>query len=687
MKKPTYRKGIVVGLIVLFFGASVIPGAFSVLHLSKSVPISGNRGFLLIPDSTTKTVGMYDPSDGTYLGDLITDTTHLQTPINAVKGPDGNIYVSDQLADSVFVYSASGTYLSTYADGTDGLNNIRGIDFRGTHLFITSGDAYVAEFSGPHTRLPNFIMDGSDTFDILFLTDGRSLVADIAGVTDNIRLYHVNGTLQSVLFQVSFPEQIQFDSVYPGAFLTTAFSANAIKDFELNGSIVQSTPYGAGRGIFRLGNGNLLATSSAGIQEIQPGTGTVIQTEKTGSGRFIEIFATGTNQPPYTPSNPNPVNNETNVPLDDILSWTGGDPDPGNFVTYNVYFGTTSPPPKVASNQSGTTYNPGTMSLLTPYYWKIVAWDNHGASAAGPIWQFTTRPNHAPNTPKNPVPANSATGVPTNAQLSWTGGDPDPGDLVTYDVYFGTSIPPLKVATNITSSTYPPVGMTYNEQYYWKIIAWDNGGLSATGPLWVFSTINDTTPPTSHHQLVGTMGHNNWYTSCVNITLQATDNVSGVDAIFYKLDSGNWTEYTIPIEVCTDGQHAVNYYSVDNAGNEETPKSVSFKMDKTAPVWTNYTFTALNLLKNKWKCVANVTDATSGIVLVEFFVDDSLVGNATTTPYQFEYKGKPINNSQAIAYDAAGNSAMSPIAVSFEYSNQAQQQSHPSTQTVQKKNI
>jgi hypothetical protein len=227
--------------------------------------------------------------------------------------------------------------------------------------------------------------------------------------------------------------------------------------------------------------------------------------------------------------------------------------------------------------------------------------------------------------------------------------------------------------------------MTYNEQYYWKIIAWDNGGLSATGPLWAFSTINDTTPPTSTHMLAGTMGNNNWYTSCVTTTLQATDPVSGVDAIFFKLDSGNWTEYTLPVEVCTDGQHTINYYAVDNAGNEETPKTVSFKIDKTAPVFTDYTFTAQNALKNKWKCAANVSDATSGIVLVEFFVDDALVGNATVAPYEFLFNGKPTTNSQAIAYDAAGNSAMSPIATSLSLSYQLKKQSQPNSQTVEMK--
>jgi hypothetical protein len=96
------------------------------------------------------------------------------------------------------------------------------------------------------------------------------------------------------------------------------------------------------------------------------------------------------NNPPYVPSQPNPANGATNVLLNAILSWIGGDPD-GDPVTYDVYFGTTSSPPKVKSNQSALSYSPGTLSYNTIYYWKIVAWDNHSASAKGLLWSFTTK--------------------------------------------------------------------------------------------------------------------------------------------------------------------------------------------------------------------------------------------------------------------------------------------------------
>jgi len=253
-------------------------------------------GFLLIPDSISDTVGMFDPVDGTYLGDLIDGTGMFSTPVNAVLAPDGDIYVSDQVADSVFVFDVTGNFLYTYADSTDGLNNIRGIDFFGGHLFVTSGDDYVAEFDAPHSRLTDFINDGSDPFDILFLSDGTSLLCDIA--SDTMRYYDAGGTLSSTLFGIDFAEQVQFDSVTPGDYLVCAFTAAVIQDFEINGTIVETTQLSSsGRGVFRLGNGNILTTNGSGVFEITPGTGAIVEQEYAGSSRFIELVAPGSSDP------------------------------------------------------------------------------------------------------------------------------------------------------------------------------------------------------------------------------------------------------------------------------------------------------------------------------------------------------------------------------------------------------
>jgi len=178
----------------------------------------------------------------------------------------------------------------------------------------------------------------------------------------------------------------------------------------------------------------------------------------------------------------------------------------------------------------------------------------------------------------------------------------------------------------------------------------------------------DVTPPVTTAQLTGTMGQDNWYVSNVTITLSATDPAAGrllgggkwptgVNHTYYKIDNGAWIEYTTPFVVTTDGQHTISYYSDDNAGNTEGTKTVSFKMDRTAPTVT-ITVTAQNRLKTKWLIEATVEDATSGVVKVEFYVADVFVGEATAEPWEYLYQGTGTP-AQAIAYDAAGNSRIS----------------------------
>jgi len=113
------------------------------------------------------------------------------------------------------------------------------------------------------------------------------------------------------------------------------------------------------------------------------------------------------NAPPESPSNPYPQNNATNVDVDVTLSWECNDVD-GDVLTYDIYFGDSSPPPKVKSNQSARHYTPSTLQYSTTYYWCIVAFDGHNHSSSSPIWKFTTMasqntPPEKPSRPMGPV--------------------------------------------------------------------------------------------------------------------------------------------------------------------------------------------------------------------------------------------------------------------------------------------
>jgi len=53
-----------------------------------------------------------------------------------------------------------------------------------------------------------------------------------------------------------------------------------------------------------------------------------------------------------------------------------------------VYFGTSSPPPFI-SNQTATVFDPGTMTGVTKYYWRIDE-VNPSWTTTGTVWTFTT---------------------------------------------------------------------------------------------------------------------------------------------------------------------------------------------------------------------------------------------------------------------------------------------------------
>jgi len=89
---------------------------------------------------------------------------------------------------------------------------------------------------------------------------------------------------------------------------------------------------------------------------------------------------------------------------------------------------------------------------------------------------------------------------------------------------------------------------------------------------------HDDLPPQTTITLNG-QGGPDVFTSDVTVTLTAVDNQSGVNHTLYKLDNADWNTYTEPFMVTTEGDHTVSYYSVDNAGNQETENSRTFTIE------------------------------------------------------------------------------------------------------------
>jgi hypothetical protein len=202
------------------------------------------------------------------------------------------------------------------------------------------------------------------------------------------------------------------------------------------------------------------------------------------------------NSAPDMPQNPSPANGATGVSVPVTLSVAVSDID-NDIMTVTFFDGSDNTIGTDAGVPSGSRaeVNWSGLAADTTYDWYAKANDGELDSPVSDTWSFTTAPpNSAPNQPSNPSPVNHATGISIDVDMRWMGGDPDAGDTVTYDVYFGNSAtPPFKETigpypATQSSITYDPWTLNPDTKYYWKIVAEDNHGVQTVGPVWDFTT-------------------------------------------------------------------------------------------------------------------------------------------------------------------------------------------------------
>jgi len=239
----------------------------------------------------------------------------------------------------------------------------------------------------------------------------------------------------------------------------------------------------------------------------------------------FSTIGTGTgNTKPNQPSDPSPLDGGLGIGLSTTLSWTGGDLDTADNVTYSILLATNSTPTTpLVSGLSAENYSISGLSEGTNYYWQIIATDNNGATNTSDVWSFTTQEpdssNTPPHMPSTLTPTDHSMDQAISLSLIWTGGDSDEDDSVAYTVKFGTVNPPTEIiASSITELTLLAPTLETNTQYFWQITASD-GKATTIGPVWDFTTIppdtNNTAPnkpvatqpldETSNHELAVTL--------------------------------------------------------------------------------------------------------------------------------------------------------------------------------------
>ena len=157
--------------------------------------------------------------------------------------------------------------------------------------------------------------------------------------------------------------------------------------------------------------------------------------------------------------------------------------------------------------------------------------------------------------------------------------------------------------------------------------------------------------------------------------MSATDNLggSGEHATYYTTDgsapTSSSTLYTGPFTVSQTT--TVRWFSNDVAGNRETNKSQTIKIDATAP---NVSITAPAsgssfALGTKVNITANASDvgtgsgAASGLASVAFYRGTTLLGTDKNSPYAFTWNTSGLARGTysltAVATDNAGNTKTS----------------------------
>lgn len=157
--------------------------------------------------------------------------------------------------------------------------------------------------------------------------------------------------------------------------------------------------------------------------------------------------------------------------------------------------------------------------------------------------------------------------------------------------------------------------------YTWDCLAFDTSGNSAwNGSNWTVRI--DTTAPTTADD-----APSGWQATNVTVTLTPSDGAgTGVAYTTYAVDGGNATNGT-EVNITSDGNHSITYYSVDRAGNNESPTTVYVARDAIGPTatilspsngtTTNDTTPAINF---------TMTDALSSTINYTIYVNGVATG-------------------------------------------------------------
>ncbi len=172
---------------------------------------------------------------------------------------------------------------------------------------------------------------------------------------------------------------------------------------------------------------------------------------------------------PAVPGSPDPANGAGGTALTVTLDWS----DTVGAVSYNLYFGDSSPPGFHAGGLTHSEYDLPDLDEGTQYHWRVEALNGCGATLAAE-WDFTTCVTPGP--PTLVYPPHGAVDLPTAITLDWS----TVPEADSYTVYFGDSSPPPLYQSEMTETYLAVDGLSDGITYYWQVAAVNNCGAAAS---------------------------------------------------------------------------------------------------------------------------------------------------------------------------------------------------------------
>ena len=200
----------------------------------------------------------------------------------------------------------------------------------------------------------------------------------------------------------------------------------------------------------------------------------------------------------------------------------------------------------------------------------------------------------------------------------------------------------ISASVPFTMRVKPPSGT--NGTYTGRVNLTTTDGGSQTFDL-CLKVVGDSTPPTTSASATSNGSdytQNTWTNKAVTVNLSATDD-AGVKEIVYSIDGGANTTVSgssASVNVSTEGTKTISYFARDAAGNEESAKTFTVKIDKTAPAisgsdindtaWRNTDRTASFTASDAGSGLANSADASFSLTASAESTKDA-GGNAVPT--------------------------------------------------------